>query len=917
MKLCVIGTGYVGLVAGACFAESGRRVFCVDINAQKIDNLRKGIMPIYEPGLDEVVIRNHQKGNLIFSTDLAASVAGVDICFVAVGTPPAEDGSADLSQVFAVTEAVLKAATGPLVLVVKSTVPVGTQDQLRERCEMHARFPVDWVSNPEFLREGLALKDFLEPDRVVIGCNTARGAEQMRELYRPFVEDPSQIITMAPRDAELCKYACNAMLATRISFMNDLANLCERVGANIEQIRRGMGTDHRIGHHFLYAGVGYGGSCFVGQETLQIRYQGRTETTTFEELFERFQPEEEDTEEGSFALICLAPKGLEALAWDPEKQDFSFSPVSVLTRRGYEGEVVRLQTKMGRRLLCTSDHPFYTLDAEGRLQGMKSASELCTEDWLPLQAGPIHNEMQRKTSIDLVEEVLPFFSSKEVILRLPSDTLEDHSHDLLWESLSLLQHPRGRKRVYDIKRTNTLRFHEAKQLSLDMTEVALGTARNGTFLPSQIPLNEAFWRIVGYYIAEGHITADKMRERVFWSFHPHAEEDFVDEVVQFWENLGVKTSVFRKHTSTSINVSSRILASLFRDVLALGVDCYGAAIPDLIWDEPEAHRRALLSGLWRGDGSYSLVNDGPSVVMEYGTVSPLLADGILRLLASLGLVARLKVGRTRKSTTDTFWLSVSGADQIEKLCDILRPSESKDIHHAIQQQKKRIAPTGYRLAEGTPTARVRVKEVTKEPYVGLVYSLETGWQTVVTTGGLVAHNCFPKDTQALLHVARQHDYDLRIVQAVEDVNEHQKSVPFLKLQRLLGDLRNKKIALWGLAFKPETDDMREAPSIVLIEHLIAAGARVAAYDPVAEETASAVFAEALRSGALRLCEDEYQALDQADALVLVTEWLAFRDPDFEQVRRLMRQPILIDGRNLYPPEKLKALGFTYEGIGRS
>ncbi|MCB9638570.1 MAG: UDP-glucose/GDP-mannose dehydrogenase family protein [Myxococcales bacterium] len=436
MKLCVIGTGYVGLVAGACFAESGRHVVCVDINEQKIENLRKGIMPIYEPGLDEVVIRNHHKGNLTFSTDLAASVAGVDVCFIAVGTPPADDGSADLSQVFAVGESILKAATGPLVLVVKSTVPVGTQDQLRERCEQFAQHPVDWVSNPEFLREGLALKDFLEPDRVVIGANSQRGAEMMLDLYRPFVEDASQILTMAPRDAELCKYACNAMLATRISFMNDLANLCERVGANVESIRRGMGTDHRIGPHFLFSGIGYGGSCF------------------------------------------------------------------------------------------------------------------------------------------------------------------------------------------------------------------------------------------------------------------------------------------------------------------------------------------------------------------------------------------------------------------------------------------------------------------------------------------------PKDTQALLHVARQYDYELRIVQAVEDVNADQKAVPFFKLQRLLGDLKQKKIALWGLAFKPETDDMREAPSIVLIQRLIEAGARVSAYDPVAEETATAVFGDAIRSGALRLCEDEYQALEQADALVLATEWLAFRDPDFEQIRRLMRQPILIDGRNVYNAEKVKALGFTYEGVGR-
>jgi UDPglucose 6-dehydrogenase len=915
MKLCVVGTGYVGLVAGACFAESGRHVICVDIDEQKVKRLREGIMPIYEPGLDEVVLRNHQRGNLQFSTDLAASVDGVDICFIAVGTPPAADGSADLTQVFAVAEAITKAATGPLVVAIKSTVPVGTQDRAREICEPHLRHPLYWASNPEFLREGLALKDFLEPDRVVIGAHTPEARDAMRDLYRPFVEDESKILFMAPRDAELCKYACNAMLATRISFMNDLANLCEVAGADIDQIRRGMGTDHRIGPHFLFAGSGYGGSCFPGHETIQIRHNNQIETLSFEELFTRFSAQEDPDSDGMDSMV-LTPNQLEVLSWNPETQRFSFSPVSHLTRRGYEGEIIELRTKMGRRISCTPDHPFFTFDADGRLQGIKLANAISQEDWLPLQAGHHDALTHTEPTLDLTKEVLPLFREKEVILRVPPNLLETLSLEEMETALAPLQHPRGRQRLYDIRRCNTLRLHEAQQLGLDLSQATFGTARNGTYIPSQIPLNEDFWRVVGYYLAEGHISTDKQRERIYWSFHPHAEDDLVDDVLSFWRNLQVEVSVYRLPTSTSLSISSRILAALFRDVLRLGVDSYDAAIPSLLWSSSKEHRRALLSGLWRGDGSYSLVNDGPSVVMEYGTVSPALADGMLRLLSSLGIIARLKVGRTRKSTTDTYWLLVSGAEQVEQLCNILRASEADDIRHSIQQQKKRIAPTGYRQEKDNPTARLRVAEIEQKPYTGPVYSLETALHTIVTSGGLVAHNCFPKDTQALLHVAREYHTPMRIVQAVEDVNADQKAVPFHKLQRLLGQLDKKTIAVWGLAFKPETDDMREAPSVVLINKLIEAGARVQAYDPVATETASLAFAKHLKDGSLTLCEEAYQALKQADALVLITEWLAFRDPDFEQMRRIMRQPILIDGRNIYSPEKLRKLGFTYEGIGR-
>jgi UDPglucose 6-dehydrogenase len=262
MKLCVIGTGYVGLVAGTCFAESGNDVACVDNVAAKIEALRRGQVPIYEPGLEELIRRNVSEGRLTFTTDLAEAVRCSHVCFVAVGTPSGADGAADLSAVYAVGREIGRAMTGYRIVVTKSTVPVGTHVRLREAVAGVATHPFDVVSNPEFLKEGAAIEDFMKPDRVVIGTDSPRAVEVMRELYEPFVRTGNPILVMDNTSAEMTKYAANALLATRISFMNEIANLCERMGADVEDVRRGIGYDRRIGHHFLFPGVGYGGSCF-------------------------------------------------------------------------------------------------------------------------------------------------------------------------------------------------------------------------------------------------------------------------------------------------------------------------------------------------------------------------------------------------------------------------------------------------------------------------------------------------------------------------------------------------------------------------------------------------------------------------------------------------------------------------------
>ena len=262
MNIAVVGTGYVGLVSGTCLAETGNHVICVDIDQAKVELMQEGEVPIYEPNLDKLFLRNIEAGRLEFTTDLKAAVDHADIIFLALPTPPDEDGSADLSYVLGVADQLGTMMTSYKVVVDKSTVPVGTADKVKAAVSANASVEFDVVANPEFLREGFAVDDFLKPDRIVVGCSGQRAKELMEELYKPYVRQGNPILFMDERSAELTKYAANSFLATKITFMNEVANFCEKVGADVDMIRMGMGTDNRIGHRFLFSGIGYGGSCF-------------------------------------------------------------------------------------------------------------------------------------------------------------------------------------------------------------------------------------------------------------------------------------------------------------------------------------------------------------------------------------------------------------------------------------------------------------------------------------------------------------------------------------------------------------------------------------------------------------------------------------------------------------------------------
>jgi len=360
MKLTVVGTGYVGLVTGACFAEMGHRVTCVDIDAEKVARLREGWIPIYEPGLKPIVERNAEEGRLVFTTSLAEAMVDTEIIFIAVGTPPGEDGSADLQHVLSVASEIGSNLSSYAVVVTKSTVPVGTAEKVKDaiNCQLQSRgadVAFDVVSNPEFLKEGAAVDDFMKPDRIVVGVDSDRSREVMRELYKDFSRNHDRILFMGVKDAEMTKYAGNSMLATKISFMNEIANLCDHLGVDVENVRLGIGSDSRIGYSFIYPGCGYGGSCFPKDVRALIHIAGENgyQSVVLQAVHER----NEDQKHVLFRKITARfgadlsglTFGLWGLAFKPGTDDIREAPALILIRelveagarvRAYDPEAV-------------------------------------------------------------------------------------------------------------------------------------------------------------------------------------------------------------------------------------------------------------------------------------------------------------------------------------------------------------------------------------------------------------------------------------------------------------------------------------------------------------------------------------------------------------------------------------------------
>ena len=643
MNIAVIGTGYVGLVVGACLSETGHDVICVDIDERKIASLNEGSVSIYEPGLEELVRHNLAEKRLEFTTEIERAVRASSIIFIAVGTPQGAEGSAELKHVLSVAASIGRAMDGERIVITKSTVPVGTAAKVRAAIEAETEHPVHVCSNPEFLKEGGAVRDFMKPDRVVLGVDGPETGKALRELYAPFLRTGNEILLMDVASAEITKYAANAMLATRISFMNAIAQLCEVAGADVDQVRLGIGSDGRIGPAFLFPGAGYGGSCLVGRETLVVRRDGRAEPRRLDALWRDLRSGGPGVASGGHPGV-IRPERMEALSWSMD-EGVRWRPVAAVTRRRSPGEAVTVRTAMGRSVRCTPDHPFVVRARRQEARPViKLAEELGTDDWLPLAVGaPIAVDTPRAAAV----------------------------------AVSAVPHA---------------------------AVAAPGSAEGG-------------------------------------------------------ESLGVAT-------------------------------------------------------------------------------------GFLR-------------------SSEAIW--------------------------------------------------VRVVSSSRRPHEGWVYSLDVpGTETFVTTGGLVVHNCFPKDVEALIQTSRQMGTDASIMAAVGAVNDRQKRVLLQRVVERFGeDLSGQTFALWGLSFKPLTDDMREAPSIVTIEGLLERGARLVAHDPAAINEARKLFRDRIEYR-----EQNYGALAGARALIIHTEWHPYRYPNFLRMKESLAEPVIFDGRNLYPPEKMRELGFEYHSIGR-
>ena len=828
----VIGTGYVGLVTAAGFAHLGSEVFCIDIDADKIARLRAGEIPIYEPGLAEMVASN--RGRLHFSTDIADALEHARLLLVAVGTPPTYSGDADLSAVHAVVDAI--PASDEHALVMKSTVPAGTGASIKRTLAERGKDGLAYVSCPEFLKEGSAVHDFLHPDRVVVGDDGDWAGDAVVELYAPL---DAPLVRTDIASAEMVKLASNAFLATKISFINEIANVCEETGADVIEVARGMGLDDRIGPKFLQAGIGFGGSCLPGDETVLVRLRGRTTLMTFARLWRLLADDGQEERDG-----VVEPAALEVLSWIPGGAEPQFMPVMCVTRRDYEGDILEVRTKTGRRIRCTPDHPWIVCDGTSAAElVVKPAAALSTSDWLPLAQGA-------REHADDAALAQPVPGAADAAQVHPSKVMVRLSARRVAGLVAGSGSQSDRRRRDPVIR--------------GQGDNAFGTPRPGAVAPTQLALDDAFWRVVGLYLATGSTTLDGRVARIDWSFRTTGDQHVVDELLAYWWRHDVPARTRLTSTSHDVCVSSREIVTWWSQVVGMARTAGERRLPDLIWDRSEHDKRAMLSALFEAGGASSL--HAGEVLKTDGQ----LADGVLRLLGELGVVAALRAGALSTSTTD-----------------------------------------GHSRRDDDGPAWLRVVDVARRRFDGPVYSMEVpGTHTFVTSTGLIAHNCFPKDVNALKQLAGNSGYHFQLLNAVIEVNELQKRRVIGKLQKHLGSLVGKTIALLGLAFKPNTDDMREASSLVLSARLQADGAKVRVYDPIAEREARTLIR------GVHFATDALDAVTDADAVVLVTEWDELVSLHWPAVAEHMAGTLVLDGRNALDADAVRAAGLTYEGIGR-
>ncbi|MCS6835989.1 MAG: nucleotide sugar dehydrogenase [Anaerolineae bacterium] len=904
--ICVIGTGYVGLVNATCFADLGNKVVTVDIDEAKIAKLKRGEMPIYEPGLEELVERNVRAGRLSFTTSYEEGLEDAEFVFVCVGTPSAVDGEADLKYVRAAAQTIAQTMKKPLIIINKSTVPVGTGDWTTEIISKSQPKPIPFavVSCPEFLREGVAIQDFMKPDRTVLGSSDRAAAEKVAALYEP-LGAPVQITDI--RTAEMIKYASNAFLATRISFINEISIICERLGADVTEVAKGMGYDKRIGPHFLQAGTGYGGSCFMPDETL---FTLNSPNVAAERIVDSFQRSVGTTiQEGDVQVKY--PQDKHVLGFDVHTGQSIITRVKALTKRPYQGMMVTVKTSMGRELRVTTDHPVLIHDGQAfRLIPaihVAPGDRVATLMRLPQTTVPSsYNLLDWLAETDLEQDV--FLTADEPII---SDAYDQHRQAIASHLL---------KRPEEIKRRNrmSLRVYRHLQatvgLSFSAEKIRLYTAKDAEArLSAHIEVDSNFMRLLGYYVSEGFISQDvgrdgSRRERISFTFHED-ERECLGDVQSILRHYGLKFIVRTKAHTTTIMVSSRVLAWLIRDVLGCGTNPSDKALPNIAFNVSDDLRLELARGAFSGDSALTTIRDGEDSMLEYATTSKRLADGMTLLLQSIGVVPSVCQRMTNKSAHLAYVLRIGGHRQLDRMRNVLADKRRRPIDDLLSRHERHIAQGGFQRYEDY--AILTVQDVEYMPVDTQVYSLETEAGVIVGSYGMIQKQCFPKDVKALANMALTHGMHPQLLNAVMEINDFQRKHIVIKVRDLVGGtFEGKVIGVLGLAFKENTDDVRESPALTVVRQMMNGGAQVRAYDPVAMDNAIK------EAPGMILCHNPYDVAEGVDCLVIMTPWNEFKQLDMARILRAQRHPNIVDGRNLYDPATMRRLGFTYRGVGR-
>src|SRR3989440_808088 len=844
----------------------GNQVTCVDILPEKIEGLKQGILPIYEPGLEELVERNVHAGRLHFTTNYREGLDNCDFIFIAVNTPTGtSQGGADMRYVESAARGIAQELDHYAIIINKSTVPVGSGDvvtRILRKNLVRPEVPFGVVSNPEFLREGSAVQDFQNPDRVVLGSSDAQAAQRVATLYLPL---RAPIVITDLYTAEMIKYASNAFLATKISFINEIAQICERLGADVKEVAVGMGHDKRIGRAFLDAGLGYGGSCFEADETVFTLNSPNVAVERFDTLFAKGG--------ASFpgdVVELVQPSDQRVLAFDLETGQPILADVRAITRRPYKGTMVKINTSMGRTLRVTADHPVI-LYKDQQFAILPAAALAPGDQLMALCKLPA---IEQATNFNLIDLLRGTDLKADVYVK-PIDNTFSEQYEQFAAAIpqDMLKYP------HDIKRHNRMSLRlfrylsKSHMLNVPVEKLQLYTAKGAaTMINALIPVDADLLRLCGYYLAEGYLAQDTgragaLRERVGFCFHEQ-ETEYIADVQRILRHWGLKFIERQAASALTTIVSSRIFSWLLRDILRCGTRSEDKALPRLVFNVSPELRLELIRGAFSGDGAVTTVQDGQNLMLEYATVSKVLADGMALLLQTIGVIPSIRTRWMNKSTQKAYILRVSGYEQIGALRNVFGNKHLTRIESILANYQRHIQPHGYERHGAFATLVVR--EVEHEDVETTVYSMETSTGTLIAASGLISHNCFPKDVRALAHMADEAGLHPQMLHAVMDINHDQRRLVLSKLINILGALRDCTIGVLGLAFKPNTDDMREAPAVDIIRWVVSQGAQVRVYDPVASETGRlALEREGVRMDAITFCNDAYQVAEGADALVAV------------------------------------------------